>query len=154
MFLWSGFYSHDKSRIGSGRERNYPVLIYWTLLTGAEDKPLVPPPDEAPATVTLPNHQPPAPPVSQQGVQSQPPMSMDAPFMQQQNQIFVFSTGLANQAAECVMQGQYKSILAFHMDQPGTKKILQVCCGFISSLVTGNRSVLLIFFFLISNSNQ
>ncbi|XP_064600516.1 trithorax group protein osa-like isoform X2 [Liolophura sinensis] len=92
---------------------------------GGEDKPLVPPLDEAPPTVTLPNHQPPAPPVSQQGVHSQPPMSMDAPFMQQQNQIFVFSTGLANQAAECVMQGQYKSILAFHMDQPGTKKILQ-----------------------------
>ncbi|XP_062614271.1 protein pygopus-like isoform X2 [Saccostrea cucullata] len=45
--------------------------------------------------------------------------------MQQQSQIFVFSTQMANDAAETVMAGQYKNILSFHMDQPNTKKFLQ-----------------------------
>ena len=47
-------------------------------------------------------------------------------FMQQQSQIFVFSTSMANKAAELVRQGQYQSIRDFHMDQPGTKQFLQV----------------------------
>ena len=53
-------------------------------------------------------------------------MSMEPPFMQQQSQIFVFSTGLANKAADMVQQGLYKSMLGYHMDQPNTKKFLQV----------------------------
>ena len=50
----------------------------------------------------------------------------DAPFMQQQSQIFVFDTKLANHAAEAVLCGQYKNIIDYHCDQPGTKEILQV----------------------------
>ena len=45
--------------------------------------------------------------------------------MQQQSQIFVFSTNLANKAAESVLQGQFQTIIAFHCSQPGTKKFLE-----------------------------
>jgi len=50
----------------------------------------------------------------------------DAQFLQQQSQIFVFSTRMANDAAELVMAGKYKNILNFHMDQSETQKFLQV----------------------------
>lgn len=46
--------------------------------------------------------------------------------MQQQSQIFVFSTNLANKAAEAVLQGQYASIISYHCAQPRTKKYLEV----------------------------
>lgn len=46
--------------------------------------------------------------------------------MQQHSQIFVFSTALANKGAEAVLSGQFKSIIAYHCAQPGTKKILEV----------------------------
>lgn len=52
--------------------------------------------------------------------------SGEAQYMQQQSQIFVFSTALANKAAEAVMRGEYTSILAYHCAQPGTKKYLEV----------------------------
>jgi hypothetical protein len=54
----------------------------------------------------------------------QPPV--EAQYMQQQSQIFVFSTTLANKAAESVLQGQFPSIIACHCAQPGTKKYLEV----------------------------
>lgn len=50
----------------------------------------------------------------------------DAQYMQQQSQIFVFTTHLANKAAEAVMQGSFSNIIAFHCAQPGTKKLLEV----------------------------
>lgn len=50
---------------------------------------------------------------------------LEAQYMQQQSQIFVFTTGLANQAAEAVLTGQCPSIIAFHCAQPGTKRILE-----------------------------
>lgn len=52
--------------------------------------------------------------------------SGEAQYMQQQSQIFVFSTALANKSAEAVLQGQYPSIIAYHCAQPGTKKYLEV----------------------------
>jgi hypothetical protein len=61
------------------------------------------------------------------------PSGGDSQFMQQQSQIFVFSTQMANDAAETVMAGQYKNILSFHMDQPSTKKFLQVLHFVISN---------------------
>lgn len=77
------------------------------------------------------------PPISSQGTppnshmgpmpHQAPSTSGESQFMQQQSQIFVFSTQMANDAAETVMAGQYKNILSFHMDQPNTKKFLQVC---------------------------
>ncbi|KAK0044006.1 B-cell CLL/lymphoma 9-like protein [Biomphalaria pfeifferi] len=50
--------------------------------------------------------------------------SFEPPFMQQQSEIFVFSTQLANQAAESVRLGQCKSIIQYHMDHPNTKAFL------------------------------
>lgn len=47
-------------------------------------------------------------------------------FLQQQSQIFVFSTALANQGADAVVQSHFPSIIAFHCAQPGTKKYLEV----------------------------
>ncbi|RUS89913.1 hypothetical protein EGW08_002354 [Elysia chlorotica] len=52
--------------------------------------------------------------------------SHEPPFMQQQSEIFVFSTALANQAAEGVRMGQCKTIIQFHMEHPSTKAFLQV----------------------------
>lgn len=45
---------------------------------------------------------------------------------QQQSQIFVFSTLLANKGAESVISGQHHSIIAYHCAQPATKKYLEV----------------------------
>lgn len=53
------------------------------------------------------------------------PNSMEVQYMQQQSQIFVFSTMLANTGAEEVLQGRYPSIIAYHCAQPGTKKYLE-----------------------------
>ncbi|CAG0894639.1 unnamed protein product [Darwinula stevensoni] len=52
------------------------------------------------------------------------PSTLEAQYMQQQSQIFVFSTQMANQAAEAVIKCQFNSIIAFHCSQPGTKKVL------------------------------
>ena len=54
----------------------------------------------------------------------------DAQYMQQQSQIFVFTTLLANQAAEAVQSGSYPSIIAYHCAQDGTKKLLEVILKF------------------------
>lgn len=42
----------------------------------------------------------------------------------QQNQIFVFSSKLANQAAKAVGQGRFPSIIAFHKSLPATARLL------------------------------
>lgn len=51
--------------------------------------------------------------------------NIEVQYMQQQSQIFVFSTMLANSGADEVMQGRYPSIIAYHCAQPGTKKYLE-----------------------------
>lgn len=78
----------------------------------------------------LQNAPPPPPPPD--GIQplasnviNKQPGSMEVQYMQQQSQIFVFSTMLANTGAEEVMQGRYPSIIAYHCAQPGTKKYLE-----------------------------
>lgn len=63
----------------------------------------------------------------------QQPSSMEAQYMQQQSQLFVFSTMLANKAAEAVLQGQFPSIIAYHCSQPGTKKYLEVSSNIVHS---------------------
>ncbi|KFM59870.1 Protein BCL9-like protein, partial [Stegodyphus mimosarum] len=50
---------------------------------------------------------------------------METQYMQQQSQIFVFSTTLANKAAESYLSGHFPSIIAFHCAQPGTKSFLE-----------------------------
>lgn len=54
------------------------------------------------------------------------PGTMEAQYMQQQSQLFVFSTALANKSAESVLRGEFPSIIAFHCAQPKTKKYLEV----------------------------
>ncbi|XP_073999477.1 BCL9 domain-containing protein legless isoform X3 [Rhodnius prolixus] len=58
-------------------------------------------------------------------VVSKQSVSLDAQYMQQQSQIFVFSTALANKAADAVIQGHFASIIAYHCSQPRTKKYLE-----------------------------
>jgi len=52
-------------------------------------------------------------------------MTMDSQYMQQQSQIFVFNTLMANQAAEAVDSGQFASIIDFHCSNPETKSFLE-----------------------------
>lgn len=49
---------------------------------------------------------------------------LDAQYMQHQSQIFVFSTMMANQAAEAVDTNAFLSIIDFHLANPETKKFL------------------------------
>lgn len=51
---------------------------------------------------------------------------METQYMQQQSQIFVFSTTLANKAAESYLSGHFPSLIAYHCAQPGTKSFLEV----------------------------
>lgn len=55
-------------------------------------------------------------------------------YMQQQSQIFVFSTALANKGAEAVRSGQFSTIIAYHCAQPETKKFLQVIFALLRRL--------------------
>lgn len=55
--------------------------------------------------------------------------------MQQQSQIFVFSTGLANKGAEAVRNGLYPTIIAYHCAQPETRKILSVSITFLKKII-------------------
>lgn len=60
-------------------------------------------------------------------------------YMQQQSQIFVFSTGLANKGAEAVKNGQFPTIIAYHCAQPETRKFLQVSSSNYLSLIYSNN---------------
>ncbi|GFT38976.1 BCL9 domain-containing protein [Trichonephila clavipes] len=71
---------------------------------------------------------------------------METQYMQQQSQIFVFSTALANKAAESYLTGQFPSIIAFHCAQPGTKSFLEV--------MYFSQSLLHFFIFLINVNFQ
>lgn len=81
-----------------------------------------------PGPVTAhPPHQPPdgVQPLASNIINKQS-SSVEVQYMQQQSQIFVFSTQLANKGADAVFQGHYPSIIAYHCAQPGTKKYLEV----------------------------
>ena len=47
-------------------------------------------------------------------------------YIQNQNQVFVFSTSKANDAAIAVQSGQFRSIIDYHASQPDTRQFLQV----------------------------
>ena len=64
-------------------------------------------------------------PMNSNVINKQPP-TMDAQYMQQQSQVFVFSTAMANKSAENVKNGKYNSIIEYHCAQPDTKKYLSV----------------------------
>lgn len=53
-------------------------------------------------------------------------------FLQNHNQVFVFSTAMANHAALLVKSGQFKNIIDFHVNHPDTQQFLQVkLCAFL-----------------------
>ncbi|XP_065215204.1 protein BCL9 homolog isoform X2 [Planococcus citri] len=58
-------------------------------------------------------------------VMNKQPSTIDAQYMQQQSQVFVFSSQLANKSADSVIQGEYPSIIAYHCAQQNTKKFLE-----------------------------
>jgi len=82
----------------------------------------------APTSVQPPTHSQQALPSG--GIPRGGPGVMDVPptagFMPQQSQVFVFSTSMANQAAEAVERGLCRTIIDFHMEQPHTRHFLQV----------------------------
>lgn len=55
---------------------------------------------------------------------NQGPQVPEQPYMQQQSYIFVFSTELANRAADAVFQGRFPSIIDAHMQEKETQNIL------------------------------
>lgn len=47
-------------------------------------------------------------------------------FIQNHSPVFVFSTTMANRAAEAIERGQFESIIHFHKCHPDTQRFLQV----------------------------
>lgn len=54
-----------------------------------------------------------------------------ANYHQAHNQLYVFSTQMANRAAESVVSGAHGSILLSHLEDPDTKNFLRVSDGFV-----------------------
>ena len=52
--------------------------------------------------------------------------SDSSPFLQANNQVFVFTTQLANEAAEAVLKNEYPTILEYHKSLPSTAQYLNV----------------------------
>lgn len=50
---------------------------------------------------------------------------MDSQYMQQQSQICVFTTTLANEAAEAIQSKRFDSIITYHLSQLSTQKFLE-----------------------------
>ncbi len=118
--------------------------------------PLSQPPGSVGPLPSVPTPNPQMPPMSGQPPNSAPPgvptSQQDAHFMQQQSQIFVFSTALANKASDAVQRGQCKTIIDYHLEQPGTKTFLQV--GFFVSHVACPKSQLSYIWFPNTELNQ
>lgn len=54
-------------------------------------------------------------------------VTSDTPFLQTNNQVFVFTTQLANDAAEAVLKNEHPNIIEFHKSLPSTTSYLTVC---------------------------
>jgi hypothetical protein len=54
-------------------------------------------------------------------------LTSDSPFLQTNNQVFVFTTQLANEAAESVLKSEYPNIIEYHKSLPSTGQFLSVC---------------------------
>jgi hypothetical protein len=53
-------------------------------------------------------------------------ITSDSPFLQTNNQVFVFTTQLANEAAEAVLKNEYPNIIEYHKSLPSTAQYLTV----------------------------
>ena len=72
---------------------------------------------------------PPVPPSSSfmpMSPRNQYNLTSDSPFLQTNNQVFVFTTQLANEAAEAVMKHEYPNIIEYHKSLPNTAQYLSV----------------------------
>lgn len=56
-------------------------------------------------------------------------------FNQAHSQLFVFSTQMANKAADAVVSGTYGSILQYHLEDLDTKNFLRVTTMHLSTVV-------------------
>lgn len=54
-------------------------------------------------------------------------VTSDTPFLQTNNQVFVFTTQLANDAAESVLKNEHPNIIEYHKSLPSTTSYLTVC---------------------------
>jgi hypothetical protein len=50
----------------------------------------------------------------------------DSPFLQANNQVFVFTTQVANDAAESVLKNEHPNIIEYHKSLPSTAQYLSV----------------------------
>ena len=53
-------------------------------------------------------------------------VTSDSPFLQANNQVFVFTTQLANEAAESVLKNEHPNIIEYHKSLPSTAHYLTV----------------------------
>jgi hypothetical protein len=93
-----------------------------------------------PNSSLLPRQTPPPPSLQQQQSLPLPPPSSympmsprnqytitsDSPFLQANNQVFVFTTQLANEAADSVLKNEYPNIIEYHKSLPSTTQYLTV----------------------------
>jgi hypothetical protein len=76
---------------------------------------------------------PPLPPSSYMPMspRNQYTITSDNPFLQANNQVFVFTTQLANEAADAVLKTEYPNIIEYHKSLPSTTSYLTVSEVFI-----------------------
>jgi hypothetical protein len=83
---------------------------------------------QTPPPPSLQQSLPPLPPSSYMPMspRNQYTITSDSPFLQANNQVFVFTTQLANEAAESVLKNEYPNIIEFHKSLPSTGQYLTV----------------------------
>ncbi len=53
-------------------------------------------------------------------------ITSDSPFLQTNNQVFVFTTQLANEASEAVLKNEHPNIIEYHKSLPSTASYMNV----------------------------
>jgi hypothetical protein len=53
-------------------------------------------------------------------------ITSDSPFLQTNNQVYVFTTQLANEAADSVLKNEHPNIIEYHRGLPSTNQYLSV----------------------------
>ena len=62
-------------------------------------------------------------------------ITSDTPFLQANNQVFVFTTQLANEAAEAVLKNEQPNIIEYHKSLPSTAQYVAVSVIFLNMLI-------------------
>jgi hypothetical protein len=69
---------------------------------------------------------PPPPSYMPMSPRNQYTITSDSPFLQANNQVFVFTTQLANEAADAVLKNEHPNIIEYHKSLPSTAQYLNV----------------------------